>query len=210
VGKIRHSGGDGGYLNAPSGTFGAVCVDVVDMGWEESTMYHKWQPKIQLRWQIDREILAADFREAGKEVDTELLGKPFLVVKSYTNSDYEGAHLMTDLAGWRGRALTEEELASFDTEQLVGAQCMISLIQKRRKKGEGYYTVVNSVSKAPKGQSVEVSDYARAMNREGYLPPDYSAFGPGPHENVPQRQETPPHTDEDFDGDDENDDDIPF
>lgn len=137
------------FAPAPEGTHQAVCVDVIDLGLKETP----WGPKrkIEIRWQI------------GEAMEN---GKPFLINKRYTASLYEKAVLSHDLQAWRGKAFTEGELAGFDVEAVVGANCLVSIVHKKDAKGR---TWANVVSLAPliKGMpKIAAKDYIRERDRQ--------------------------------------------
>jgi hypothetical protein len=104
------------YTPAPEGTHQAVAVDVIDKGmlpnmFKEGAL----QRKLEIVWQI------AEPRDDGKR---------FVVSKRYTASLNEKATLRHDLESWRGRPFTAGELAGFDVESIVGANCLLNIIHK--------------------------------------------------------------------------------
>lgn len=159
----KKSGG-GNFTPAPGGSWGAVCCDVVDLGIVESTFSGKAkkQHKIRVVWQIDENMLD---------------GKPYMVSQRYTLSLHEKAGLRKDLESWRGRPFTEEELEGFDVETVIGAPCLLSVVQAAS--GGSVYANVKGVMKLPRGmQAIRVRDYIRVVNRkpedgttEGDMPP---------------------------------------
>lgn len=122
------------FQNPPPGTYGAVCYQVIDLGtqaiqWEGDT---KLQRKVRIAWELDEKMTD---------------GRPFITSKKYTVSFNEKARLYNDLISWRGRPFTQEELKGFDPANLIGAPCMITLVQK------GEYVNVASIAKLPKGMT---------------------------------------------------------
>ena len=97
------------YTPPPAGTFPAVCVDVVDEGMKPTPNGEKH--KVSLHFQID-------------EPFPNKPGEFYTVRKWYTLSLNEKATLYADLVAWRGRAFTEEELAGFDLEKLLGVSTL--------------------------------------------------------------------------------------
>ena len=166
------SSGGTQYAPAPSGTFAAVCVDVVDMGLVKVSWggKEKSQHKITIVWQIDEE------RDDGK---------PHAVRKRYTLSLHEKAQLRKDLEAWRGRPFTDEELQGFDVETVIGVGAMVSIIHNQ-KDGSTYANVA-SVSRMPKGmQPPHPRDYVRICERaEAQVMPEPTAdFGPDPTDDM--------------------------
>jgi len=141
------------FKPAPEGSYGAVCVDVVDIG----EVTNEWGTKhcCEVVWEID-------------ELDAETIPiDRFKVKKRYTASLSEKANLFRDLTAWRGRKFTPEELAGFDLEQIIGKPCMIQVVHHLGSKG-GVFANVNSVSALPKGmKAIEMSGhYLRRSKQE--------------------------------------------
>lgn len=107
---------------------------VVDLGTQEST----WQGKVSKRRKV---LLKWELDEAMAD------GRPFIVTARYTASLAEKAVLRAHLEAWRGKAFTAEELRGFDLGKLLGAPCMVTLVQN------GEYVNVQGVSKLPKGMA---------------------------------------------------------
>jgi hypothetical protein len=123
---------DAKFTNPPAGTYGAVCIKVIDLGtqpvvWEGDT---KYQRKVFIQWELDEQM--EDKR-------------PFVTGRKFTVSMHEKANLRAFLKGWRGRDFTDEELQGFNPQKLIGAPCMLSLVQA------GDYVNVASAAKLPKG-----------------------------------------------------------
>lgn len=130
----RYASDSGTFNPAPPGTHVARCYQIVDIG----TQHGEWQGKPTVRNQV------VVFWELPLELMDD--GKPYIVSKFYTNSLSEKANLYGDLISWRGRDFTAEELAKFDLEKIIGAPCMIAVVQK-----EGGKSVVSAISALPKG-----------------------------------------------------------
>ena len=107
MGLILTDGG-GRYTPTPEGLWPAVCVDVVDLGMQETP----WGPKqkVELYWEIE-------------ELDPK--GVRFTVRTRYTASLNDKANLRKQLEAWRGRKFTAQELKGFDLEVLVGVNCQL-------------------------------------------------------------------------------------
>lgn len=149
---IIATAGDGKtFTPAPAGLHQAVCVDVVDMGLLEVTYAGKTkkQHKVRIVWQLD--------------LDTDDL-KPFTVQKRYTLSLHEKATLRKELESWRGRPFTDEELAGFDLEKLLGANAQVN-VQHTTKNGETYANVISIVPLGRGMQKLTPRDYVRVKDR---------------------------------------------
>jgi hypothetical protein len=125
---------DAKFTNPPAGTYGAVCIKVIDLGtqpvvWEGDT---KYQRKVFIQWELDEQM--EDKR-------------PFVTGRKFTVSMHEKATLRAFLKGWRGRDFTDEEMRGFNPMKLIGAPCMLSLVQA------GDYVNVASAAKLPKGMT---------------------------------------------------------
>ena len=138
--KWSDSGG-GDFEQPPVGTFVGRCIKIIDIG----TQKGEWQGKANFKRQV----------VIGWELPTELMaegdyaGKPFVVSKFYTASLGEKANLRKDLQNWRGREFTSEELAGFDSKNILGKPCMLSLTANDKGK-----TRVTGVMAMPKGMEV--------------------------------------------------------
>jgi hypothetical protein len=139
------------YTPAPEGLHQAVCIDVVDLGIQQT----QWgeQVKIEVRWVID-------------ELDPKT-GKPHMVIRRFTPSLHKKANLRSVLESWRGRKFTEEELKGFDIEKLIGANCQLQICHNITTDGETYanvQAVVPMHKNAPKMAIPE--DYVRVALRQ--------------------------------------------
>lgn len=164
------------FVPAPEGLHQAVCVDVVDKGMVESTFNgsKSTRHRIQVRWQT--------------EAINEKQGARFLVISTFTASLHKKSTLRGFLEAWRGRRFTEEELAGFDLDQLLGVNCQLNIIHNNV---DGtVYANVASIMPLGKGMSkLEPEQYVRVQDR--------------PDESRPPR-------DTDFDPPGDGEDDIPF
>lgn len=133
---------EGGKFHlVPAGTIQGVCFAVWGLGrqkivWEGK---EKILPKVMVAWETEERIAS----------DDEWNGQRFRIYKKYTLTMGEKGNLVKDLTVWRGKAFTEEEKKGFDIKNLVGANCLISIIHNEAK-GKTYANV-NSVTALPKG-----------------------------------------------------------
>lgn len=126
---IATDSGNGTFTPAPEGGHQAVCVDVIDLGFIETTFEgkKKSQHKVSIVWQIN------ELREDNTR---------FLAFKRYTLSLNEKAALRHDLESWRGKAFTADELRGFDIERLLGANALVNITHVTRN-GKTYANVVS-------------------------------------------------------------------
>jgi hypothetical protein len=147
---IVKAGGD--FTPAPEGLWPGVCVDVVDKGIVASAVY-KPRHMIQIRWVINAEPPLAD-------------GRPHMAVRSFGATLGEKSALRPFLEAWRGKKFTEEELAGFDIENLLGANGQIQVIHNRSN-GKVYGNV-QAVVPFPRGMEKMTvpTDYIRQAERD--------------------------------------------
>lgn len=114
------------YQPAPPGLHRAVCVDVEDLGivktpFKNKDGSEKYQHKVCMVWQTE-----------AKNRDT---GERYQVRAWYTFSIGEESNLRKALENWRGRPFTSAELAGFDLETVIGANCQINVTHKPTQNG---------------------------------------------------------------------------
>ena len=135
---IKETGGGMEFEQAPTGAHIGICIRIVDLG----TQKNEYQGQVNYKreglftWELPSNLMTSG----------EQAGKPFVVSKFYTLSLSEKANLRKDLAAWRGRDFTPEELAGFDPKNVLGKACMLNLIANAKGK-----TIINGVMQLPKG-----------------------------------------------------------
>jgi len=133
----------GSFESTPPGMHLARCYRIVDLGTQKSEYMGqvKFLHKIMLGWEI----------HTTKDDGTTLKmrdGRPFAMFKNYTLSWSEKANLRLDLQSWRGRPFTQEEMRRFDLETVLGAWCLLNVIERPGKDGKTYVNV-DSVTPVP-------------------------------------------------------------
>lgn len=166
MGRYAQDTGGGDFQQAPVGTHVARCIRLIDLG----TQAGEWQGKptsrnqVLVMWELCNEFM---------EIEGEQ--KPFIVSKFYTNSLGEKANLRHDLVQWRGRDFTDDELKKFDLQSILGAPCMISIVQKENGKSK-----VGGVMKMPKGQQApETRNPTLAFWLDEFQPEVYEGLSDG-------------------------------
>ena len=136
--QFKDTGG-GEFEQPEAGSYAATCYRIIDIGTQrgEYMGVANEQHKCIIGFELD-ELMSTG----------EHAGKPFVVGKFYTVSLSEKANLRRDLEGWRGRAFTDEELNGFDSKNLLGKPCMLSIVKTDKGK-----TKIASISKMPKGMT---------------------------------------------------------
>lgn len=177
MGLILKDAGGGTFTPAPEGQHVAVCVDVVDLGIVKTEW--KGEARTVHKCRIVFEI--------GETMEN---GNRFTVSQMFTASLGEKANLRKFLESWRGRAFTKEELAGFDTEQLIGAPAVVQVVHA--EKGDKTYANINSVMKLMKGlpKLSPSNDYIRVKDRKeqngnGSSPEQEQQFEDFPADEVP-------------------------
>lgn len=138
---ILSDSGSTSFAQPPTGTHAGRCISIIDLGTQRTTYEGEAQIKRQviLRWELSNELMQ----------DGENKGKPFTVSRFYTASLHEKAGLRKDLASWRGRDFTPEELKGFDLKSILGKPCMLAVGLSEKGKAK-----VTSVMGLPKGMVV--------------------------------------------------------
>lgn len=133
--------GGGDFEQPPVGTHVARCVKVIDIGTQKGEYQGKATSKRQciVGWELPDELMT----------EGDYAGKPFTVSKFYTASLSEKANLRKDLANWRGRDFTEQELQGFEAKNILGKACLVQLTQNDKKKIR-----VTGIVALPKGSQV--------------------------------------------------------
>jgi hypothetical protein len=148
--------GGGNFERCPSGAHLARCYRIVDVGTQKSEYMGqvKYLHKIMLGW----EIHGAD--EQGKPL-TMNDGRPFAIFKNYTLSWAEKANLRLDLQSWRGKPFSQEEMRKFDLNNVMGAWCMLNVIERQGQNGNTYANV-GGITPVP--AIIKQNGYPKAVN----------------------------------------------
>lgn len=138
---ILSDSGSTSFEQPPTGSHAARCIAIIDLGTQRTTYEGEAQIKRQVivRWELPTELITTG----------DFAGKPFTVSKFYTASLHEKAGLRKDLASWRGRDFTAEELKGFDLKSVLGKACMLAVGMSEKGKAK-----VTSVMGLPKGMVV--------------------------------------------------------
>ena len=137
------------FTPAPEGLHQAVCVDVVDLGMQET----QWgmRQKVELWWQI--------------ETDNPETQKPFEVRQRYTLSLNEKSTLRHHLEAWRGRKFTAEELKGFDMEKLLGVNCQLQVVWNITDNGATFANVQAVVPLGKGMTKIQPREFIRHQDR---------------------------------------------
>jgi len=117
---------------APEGTQLAVCVWVIDLGWqhEKTAEWEKDLPKILFGWELPDCIIP----------DSD---KPFMANRTFTLTMSDRGNLKPFMESWRGEAYSQEQIdAGVDVRRVLGSWGLISIVHTEDKK---YANVSNIV-----------------------------------------------------------------
>lgn len=155
--KLTDTGGKE-FEQAPIGNHVARCVKVIDLGTQKNEYEGKvsYPRQVAIAWELPNERMS----------DGEYEGQPFIVTKIYTASISEKATLRKHLQMWRGKEFTADELRGFDSKNVLGKACMVSVIHSEKGKAK-----VEGVASVPKGMEVPPQ-----MNKAVYFSLDPAEF----------------------------------
>ena len=133
----------GNFERCPPGMHLARCYRIIDLGTQKSEYMGqvKYLHKIMLGWEIH------GTNDSGVPLKMND-GRPFAIFKNYTLSWSDKANLRLDLQSWRGKPFTQEEMRRFDLKNILGAWCMLNVIERPGNDGK-IYTNVNGVTPVP-------------------------------------------------------------
>lgn len=129
------------YTPPPEGMHVARCYRLIDLG----TQPKSYQGKPTTG---EARKIMASFELLGDERMDD--GKPFTISKSWFLSMHEKAALRKDLESWRGKAFTPDEEGSFDVSKLLGAYCLLNIVEEVGNDG-GTYTKIKAITPLIKG-----------------------------------------------------------
>lgn len=116
----------------------AVCYGIWDIGLQKG----KYKEETKITHQI---VIGFELNERIESQD-DYNGKRYRINSFYNLSLGKKANLRKDLASWRGRDFTKEELDGFDVESILGANCFLNVILKENGKPR-----VSAITSVPKG-----------------------------------------------------------
>jgi len=122
----------------------------VDLGMVQSQWGESHQ--VSIRWQL--------------EENDPKSGKPYMVQMRARLSLHEKSKLRPMLEAWRGKKFSQEELAGFDLEKLIGANCQLQVIHNIADGGAVYANVQAVVPADRKETKLAVRDYVRVKDRD--------------------------------------------
>jgi hypothetical protein len=136
-------GGESNYTNkiAPVGVHLARIYQIIDLGTtEQGGQFGGKKRKVQILFELPLETAVFD-PEKGEQ--------PFYARNMYTLSMHEKSTLRKDVHSMLGKTLTDDEAKSFNVFNLLGRECMVSIIH--RPSGDKVYANIQTITPVPKG-----------------------------------------------------------
>lgn len=128
-----------------AGTHHAVCYGIVDLGTQPSNSpQFKASRKVAFLWEVPVERI--EFTKDGQKFNL-----PRNISGMWTLTLASKGKLRPMLESWRGRPFTDAELDGFDLQQVLGANCLLSVVHNA--KGDKTYANVATVSPLMKGMN---------------------------------------------------------
>ena len=159
------------FKAVPAGLHLARCYRIIDLGTQRSEYegVEKHQRKIMLGWELHGKD------DEGNELVTDR-GDPLAIFKNYTLSWNDKANLRIDLQNWRNKPFTSAEMQRFDIQSILGAWCMLTVIQRPGKTGKNY---ANVKAVAPVPSVIKSAGLPPAVNMNQVFrlaEPDYELY----------------------------------
>jgi len=176
----------GNFERCPAGAHLARCYRIADLGTQKSEYMGetKYLHKIMVGWEIH------GMNDDGSKILMND-GRPFAVFKNYTHSWSEKANLRIDLQSWRGRPFSEEEMHKFDLANVLGAWCMLNVIERQGQNGNTYSNVAGVT---PVPAMIKKNGLPEAVNKNeifNIAQPDMEVFN-GFSDNLKKKIESSP------------------
>lgn len=122
----------------PGGTYMAVCIYSLGIG--EQLCKYKDSTRYNNQVMIGFELIGQTVEIDGKQ-EPRVLGRTFNIAKS------QNSGLRKFLGSWMGKALTDDEYMSFDTNTLLGKPAMLSVVLN----DTGEYANIDGIMQIPAG-----------------------------------------------------------
>jgi len=158
---MRAPKGSGSGFEIPDGSYGAVCIMVIDCGMQESNWDGNttFKRQIYVRFELP-EVTIPDGEYAGKSAG---------IGQRYTFSMHKKSNLRRDLQTWRGRPFTDAEAEGFDILSIVGRSCTLQVFMN--EKG---YNNINLIT--PYSGSLAASEPILTFDTEDFVQAQFDAL----------------------------------
>lgn len=121
-----------------AGTYMAICVGIFDLGEQQVEYKGKTRYTNQIMF---------TFELSGVTVEIDGEQKLRQLSRSFPVSTSNKSGLRKFLTSWRGKAFSDEEIQSFNTDSLLGRSAMIQVVHNET----GEYSNIDGVMQLPKG-----------------------------------------------------------
>lgn len=121
-----------------AGTYMAICVGIFDLGEQQTEYKGKTRYSNQIMF---------TFELSGMTIEVDGEQKPRQLSRSFSVSTSKKSSLRKFLTSWRGKAFSDEEIESFNTDVLLGRSAMIQVVHNET----GEYANIDGVMQLPKG-----------------------------------------------------------
>lgn len=138
---VSSSGGGKKFPLLQPDSYPALCYAIIDIGRHYSPVFDKSSDKVILMWELPTERIDVE-----RDGQTENL--PRAISETYTLSLSEKANLRKTLESWRGKSFTEEELKGFNLRNILGAPCLLTVVNQQKQNGDAF-NKVSAVVKLP-------------------------------------------------------------
>lgn len=108
----------------PQGVHLAICVNVIDLGWQPQTGKFP-KPKHQVYFKFEIPDVQTTWTKDGEEKTG-----PATIGRKFGLSLSDKSHLKPFLVSWRGKPFTSEELEAFDVTSVIGKICQLSVVHE--------------------------------------------------------------------------------
>lgn len=156
--------GGAAFTPCPAGSYLARCVKLIDLGTQ--TTDYQGETKVARKLLVSFEVLDDETRRDD--------GTPYVLSKRYTASLHEKSALRKDLASWRGRDFTPEELKGFDLAAVLGKNAFVSVVEQT-KEGRTFANLA-SLMKPPKGMQAPEGTCNEPLLHWDMAAPDWAVF----------------------------------
>jgi hypothetical protein len=135
------------FKPVPAGVWMGRAFGLVDLGHQTVNTQEgeKSLPKIRLMV----ELFGEDDEGKPLTIETDGVMKPMVVAKNYTLSLHPKSNLSKELAAWRGKPFTPEELKGFNVGKLINAWGLFNITHAQSKDGQKTYANISSISPLP-------------------------------------------------------------
>lgn len=147
MGFTAVAGSGNAFRRVPQGVWIGRCIKVIDLGTQ--TVEFQGDVKHQHKLQVTWEVLGEDENGVPLVVEQDGVEVPMSISKRYTLSLHEKARLRADLEAWRGKPFTADELKGFDVSKLLGAYCMVNVVEQEGQNGKSYSNI-SSITPLPR------------------------------------------------------------